>query len=97
MSLFTTWHPSGFPFDPHVWGCFNVPSEMLEALPICGLCSRALHPQADDLRARCAALGWELRVIGVGYELRGNGEPAAFSSEESLVVWLERQEKHEAA
>ena len=80
----------GFHHDEHAWGCFEVPHEMLSVLPICGICSRALHPHADDLRARCAAMGWELRIVGAEYELIGNGTPAGFTSEASLIAWLER-------
>lgn len=80
----------GFSYDSHAWGCFDVPREILSVLPICGVCSRAMHPHADDLRARCAALGWELRVVGAEYELIGNGAPAGFTSEASLIAWLER-------
>lgn len=80
----------GFHHDPHAWGCFEVPRAMLAVLPICGVCSRVLHPHADELRARCKALGWELRVIGVEYELLGNGGVAGFTSEESLIAWLDR-------
>lgn len=83
----------GFHHDEHAWGCFVIPDEMLSILPICGICSRAIHPKADELRARCAALGWELHIHGAGYELVGNGSPAAFSSEESLTVWLDKQGK----
>lgn len=44
-----------------------------------------------DLTTRCAAYGWTLRQDGDGYELTGNGQPAAFTSEESLRAWLEKQ------
>lgn len=80
----------GFSYDSHAWGCFDVPREMLSVLPICGVCSRVMHPHADELQARCAALGWSLSVCGVEYELEGNGSVAGFTSEASLIVWLER-------
>lgn len=85
----------GFAYNLHTWGVFDVPDAMLEGLPICGACWHLEHPRASDLRARCAAHGWELRTSGVGYELIGNGAPAAFTSEASLVVWLERQKRGE--
>jgi hypothetical protein len=46
-----------------------------------------------DLIERCAAFGWILRPDGDGYELLGNGAPAAFRSADSLVAWLGKQEK----
>ncbi len=46
-----------------------------------------------DLAARCAAHGWALRKDGDGWELLGNGAPAAFRSEESVRVWLNKQAK----
>jgi hypothetical protein len=47
----------------------------------------------NDLIQRCAAFGWTLRPEGEGYELLGNGAPAAFRSADSLVAWLEKQER----
>ncbi len=44
-----------------------------------------------DLIARCARHGWTLRKDGDGWELLGNGAPAAFGSEESVRVWLDKQ------
>lgn len=46
-----------------------------------------------DLISRCAAFGWTLRPQDNGYELLGNGPLAAFRSTESLVDWLEHQER----
>jgi DNA adenine methylase len=46
-----------------------------------------------DLIARCAQRGWAVQPDGDGWELRGNGAPAAFGSTASLVAWLERQER----
>lgn len=49
---------------------------------------------ARDLRARCAAFGWELCPMGRDrWELRGNGSPAEFSSTAALEVWLAHQER----
>lgn len=45
-----------------------------------------------NLTQRCAAYGWALRADGDGWELLGNGSPAAFGSTASLEAWLERQE-----
>jgi len=49
-----------------------------------------------ELIQRCAAFGWTLRpdaLRGDGWELLGNGTPAAFRSTESLNEWLTRQER----
>ena len=83
----------GFHADEHVWGCFELPDVMLDVLPICGMCSQKAHPHALELRDRCAAFGWELRIVGAGYELVGNGSDAVFTNEESLTAWLEKQER----
>lgn len=43
-----------------------------------------------DLYTRCARHGWTLTPDGDGYELLGNGQTAAFTSEDSLRAWLDR-------
>lgn len=45
-----------------------------------------------DLIARCATFGWILHPDGDGWELLGNGAPAAFRSTETLQEWLDKQE-----
>ncbi len=47
----------------------------------------------SDLLQRCAAFGWLLRSDGDEWLLLGNGAPAAFKTTESLIDWLEHQEK----
>lgn len=42
---------------------------------------------------RCAVFGWTLRPEGNGWELLGNGTPASFRSTETLVDWLQYQER----
>ena len=42
---------------------------------------------------RLAAFGWRIEQTDEGWELRGNGSPALFTTEDSLLVWLEHQER----
>ena len=44
----------------------------------------------DELAARCAQQGWELRACAEGYELLGNGAPAVWRRLESCAGWVER-------
>lgn len=46
-----------------------------------------------DLVRRCAAFHWRLEHDGDEWLLLGNGAPARFQSEASLVDWLTHQEK----
>ena len=50
-----------------------------------------------DLIQRCARHGWTLRPDGEGWELLGNGAPAAFGSEASVRVWLDKQRRNDVA
>lgn len=43
--------------------------------------------------ARCARQGWTLRACAEGYELLGLGPRATFGRLESVVVWLDKQDK----
>ena len=47
-------------------------------------------PTLDELTARCAQQGWELRESPDGYELLGNGAPAVWRRLESCAEWVER-------
>lgn len=44
----------------------------------------------DELARRCAAQGWTLRPCGEGYELLGNGAPAAFGRLLCVAEWADR-------
>jgi DNA modification methylase len=46
-----------------------------------------------SLSLRLARFGWRVRQTEEGWELTGNGAPACFLSEESLVDWLEHQKE----
>lgn len=45
------------------------------------------------LQQRCLKLGWRLSRERGEYVLYGNGSPAAFTSEKTLILWLEKQEQ----
>lgn len=47
-------------------------------------------PTLDELTARCAQQGWQLRESADGYELLGNGPPAAWRRLESCAEWVGR-------
>lgn len=49
-----------------------------------------------DLAARCAAHGWALTQDDAGYTLTGNGPIALFRDIDSLVVWLNKQDRPKA-
>jgi hypothetical protein len=49
--------------------------------------------EANFLFERLARFGWRVRETEEGWELEGNGADAVFRTEESLRVWLEKQEK----
>jgi hypothetical protein len=42
--------------------------------------------------ARAARHGWTLTRCADGYELRGNGAPAAFGTLAAFAVWIDKQE-----
>lgn len=45
----------GLTIDPHLWGTFEIPDVLLEALPACVLCQRAAADQdkkAQDKKAK---------------------------------------------
>lgn len=44
----------------------------------------------EDLAARCVGQGWELRQSADGYELLGNGAPAAWRRLEACSEWVTR-------
>lgn len=50
---------------------------------------------AEELTRRCLRFGWRLTQEQGEWVLRGNGADAAFRTEESLTVWLEKIEKAE--